>query len=336
MNKKTVTMIVDLQFGSTGKGLIAGAWAEKHRPDVVINANMPNAGHTYINDAGRTWIHKVLPNGIVSPELKYVMLGPGSVFSLDQLRKEFDGSSDLISLTQLVIHPDAVVLQDSHRTAEQSTLSRISSTMQGSGAALMEKMSRNPDRDNRAVKVLRNTEFAGCVKDQRAWQHIILNARCILAEGAQGYSLGLNAGFWPYCTSRDCTPSRFCADMGLPWNMLKDVIGTCRVHPIRVGNTADGYSGDHYLDQRELDWDKDMGMEPEKTTVTQRDRRIFSWSWVQFHEAMAYCAPTKIFLNFCNYDETWAASICDRIDEIYGFRPQYTGHGAHQSDIVGL
>lgn len=336
MNKKKVTMIVDLQFGSTGKGLIAGAWAEKYKPDVVINANMPNAGHTYINDAGRVWIHKVLPNGIVSPNLEHIMIGPGSVFSLEQLRKELSDSEDIIHLTQIMIHPDAMVLQDEHRRVEQECLSGISSTMQGSGAALVDKMARNPTRDFRAAKMLKGTEFETCLKDQRAWRHVISHAKNILAEGAQGYSLGLSAGFWPYCTSRDCTPARFASDMGLPWDMIKDVIGTCRVHPIRVGNTPDGFSGEHYLDQRELQWDKDLGIEPEKTTVTKRDRRIFSWSWLQIHEAMTYCAPTEIFLNFCNYNEAQAEEICKGFDRMYGFTPKYLGYGPRKSDVVGL
>lgn len=38
-----VTMIVDLQYGSTGKGAIAGYLSTKNDYDTVISANMPNA-----------------------------------------------------------------------------------------------------------------------------------------------------------------------------------------------------------------------------------------------------------------------------------------------------
>src|SRR5690554_4664471 len=124
-----VTMIVDLQFGSTGKGLIAGYLAEREAPDTVINANMPNAGHTYVDAKGRKFMHKVLPNGVVSPNLKRCMIGPQSVFSLEQLRKEAGECKDLLGDggSKLIIHPDAVVLQDSHRELEQANLSKISS-----------------------------------------------------------------------------------------------------------------------------------------------------------------------------------------------------------------
>ncbi len=44
-----VDLVVDLQFGSTGKGLLCGYLSESDDYDTVITANMPNAGHTYID-----------------------------------------------------------------------------------------------------------------------------------------------------------------------------------------------------------------------------------------------------------------------------------------------
>ena len=76
-------MILDLQFGSTGKGLLAGYLAKTKQPDVVVTAWGPNAGHTYIDEDGREYIHRMLANGIVSPKLKTVLIGPGSVLVID-------------------------------------------------------------------------------------------------------------------------------------------------------------------------------------------------------------------------------------------------------------
>ena len=61
---KKVDIIVDLQFGSTGKGALAGYLAANSDYDVVVSANMPNAGHTFIDSKGQRMIHKVLPSGI--------------------------------------------------------------------------------------------------------------------------------------------------------------------------------------------------------------------------------------------------------------------------------
>ena len=79
---KQINVIVDLQFGSTGKGLLAGYLAETTKPDTVITAWAANAGHTYINADGRKFVHTMLANGIVSPNLRsrYCLL----VFSAKQ------------------------------------------------------------------------------------------------------------------------------------------------------------------------------------------------------------------------------------------------------------
>ena len=341
MNNSKVTMIVDLQFGSTGKGLIAGYLAERDEHDTVINANMPNAGHTYINDVGRTWIHKVIPNGIVSPKLKNVMIGPQSVFSLEQLAKEVYNSADLLSGKTVWIHEGATLLHADHKAFEQANLSGISSTMQGSAAASIAKMLRNPKEDYQAKNSADLKEFADNIKisngvmvqviDNRKWILLLKASDNILAEAAQGYSLGLNAGFWPYCTSRDCVPARFMSDMGIPLSMLGTVVGTARVHPIRVGSTADGYSGDVYDDQDELTWE-DVGQKPELTTVTQRQRRIFSFSHQQIEEAIAACEPDEIFLNFVNYDIEKGTAIAKRYKE----QVRYIGFGAARCNIEDL
>lgn len=337
---KKVTMIVDLQYGSTGKGLIAGWWAETNKPDVVVTCNMPNAGHTYIDQKGQKMVHKVLPNGIVSPALQYVMIGPGAVFSLDRLAIELTNAYDLgyVKPEQLIIHPDAMILKEEHAKAEQRTLSGISSTMQGSAAAMVEKIMRGKDVSRAAAVASLShcpTWVTDAVVTHGRWIDIIGAAENILAEGSQGWSLGINSGFYPYCTSRDCTPARFLSDMALPIGMLKKVIGTARTYPIRVGNTPDGFSGGIYPDQTEIDF-KDIGQPDEYTTVTGRKRRIFTLSLQQLAEASFYCCPDEIFLNFANYLEepTDVADMMADIEATTGAPVGYIGYGPSFHDVT--
>ena len=343
---KKVDLVIDMQFGSTGKGLIAGYLAEKYGHDVVLTANMPNAGHTYINAAGRKWVHKALPSGITSPNLKIVGIGPGAVFDQERLLKEIGDSADVLNGKEVWIHECAAVLSPRHKEKEVSTLSAVSSTMQGSAAATVEKMMRDPNSAVLARNCLEHnasidSEGGLAVKvrvvSNKEWIEMLYAAKRILAEGAQGYSLGLNAGFWPYCTSRDCTPARFMADMAIPLGMLKNTVGTMRCHPIRVGNTADGFSGPCYPDQKELTWEE-LGVEPETTTVTGRIRRVFSFSHQQARDAILACQPTHIFLNFCNYDEQLADLIEDQVDgitrsELGHHAVTWKGHGATVLDV---
>ena len=129
-----------------------------------------------------------------------------------------------------------------------------------------------------------------------------------MIEGAQGYSLGINSGFYPFVTSRECTPRQIMVDCGLPGWINPTIIASMRTYPIRVANRYDsdgkmvGYSGPGYPDQEETTFEE-IGQEPELTTVTQLPRRIFNWSHDQLVESLNMIHPDEIFLNFANYME---------------------------------
>lgn len=320
---KKVDMIVDLQYGSTGKGLIAGYLAMKTQHDVVVNANMPNAGHTFIDAKGQKMVHKVLPNGIVSPRCKYALIGPGSVFDLGTLNKEMAQAREFgyMEGVTVMIHPNAVPLMPHHKKDEE-VLKSIGSTCQGSASAMVDKIRRSIKIDT----IARDTTYGHpCTIEE--YNNVIKNAHSILAEGAQGFSLGINEQFYPFCTSRDCSPARFMSDMAIPLPYLRKVIGTARTYPIRVGGT----SGGHYPDQSETSWEE-LGLEPETTTVTGRTRRVFTFSKQQIEEAMYMFAPDEVFLNFVNYldDSDEFADIA----AVFGAkRLKYLGHGPAINDV---
>jgi len=292
---KKADIIVDLQFGSTGKGAIAGYLAVNGDYDTVITANRPNAGHTFIDDAGNKMVTKILPNGIVGPTVKHALIGPGAIFSADQLLKELDmfskfGYGDI----NIFIHEAAVLLMPHHKHME-AEFSRIGSTQQGAAMAQIAKMERDEDND----PLCKGVDFGDpriMVVAPEAYYQLIKNAKSILIEGAQGYSLGIDAGFWPYCTSRNCTVNQFLSDTAMPHTYLRKVIGVARTYPIRVGGT----SGPGYSDQREVSW-KELRLDAEFTTVTQRERRVFTFSHDQIIEAIQANQPDEIFLNFCNH-----------------------------------
>jgi hypothetical protein len=76
--KTKIDMVVDMQYGSTGKGAIAGYLATHRDYDTVITANTPNSGHTFIDIDGNVMIHKVLPNSVVGENVFKVLIGPGA------------------------------------------------------------------------------------------------------------------------------------------------------------------------------------------------------------------------------------------------------------------
>src|SRR5690606_29852520 len=119
-------------------GLIAGYLAERDAPDVVVTAWSMNAGHTYINEQGRQFIHCMLANGVVSPNLKSILIGPGSQIGLDKLFTEVQQCRDLLgSKIPVYIHEHACIIQDHHIEEEAGPMTKIGSTKKGCGAALI-------------------------------------------------------------------------------------------------------------------------------------------------------------------------------------------------------
>lgn len=328
-----VTAIVDLQYGSTGKGLLAGYLSQRENYDTVVSANMPNAGHTFVDKDGTKYVNKVLPSGVLSENLATVCIGPGAVFDPYQLAREvkemFERRLKLgLYMPSVRVHEHAMMLGAYHVQKERESLSKISSTMQGSMEAMYEKMKRRTDgsyvvKDQKeflqSIRIddgdFHGVSLGDFITEHDSWIACMLRAQNILVEGSQGYSLGINAGFWPYCTSRDCTVWRLISDCAVPVTGELKVIGSARVHPIRVGNTSDGNSGGYYEDQQEISWEQ-LGVIPETTTVTNRVRRVFTFSEDQIAEAMTMNRVDEVFLNFCNYDPAEAFRVKDIIDRI--------------------
>lgn len=343
-----IRIVVDLQYGSTGKGLIVGKIAEDEGPDTVITAWAPNAGHTYIAKDGRKFIHTHLANGIVSPMLRRVLLGPGSLINPQQLLAEIAACSDLLEGVQILVHPHAAVVTDRHIEEEAGPMTKIGSTKKGVGAAMIQRIRRDPDDQNIAANCL---ALAPYVVTVAAYRSALRDAKNVLVEGAQGYGLSMYHGFYPYTTSRDVSLWQILADCGIPHDLLPQlmdtpnisVIGTCRTYPIRVANRFDthgtqvGYSGPCYGDQIEITFEE-IGQKTELTTVTKLPRRIFTFSRQQIAEAIEYNGAREIFLNFVNYcrSEEEVRDIVESIERTPNTVVKWIGLGPEYKDVYAM
>lgn len=348
--KGKATIICDMAFGSTGKGLMAGYLAERDKPDTIMSAWSANAGHTNIDSTGRKFVHCMLPNGITSPNLRTVLIGPGSQLNLNQLIEEARQCRDLLQSAKVIIHPNACVIQQRHVEEEAGPMTKIGSTKKGCGAAMVEKIRRDPESkiiakhfEHTVAIMAAEAEVPVYVGTAEEYELAIEEAERIQVEGAQGYSLGINAGFYPYVTSRECTPAQIASDTLLPLAMIGEIVGVMRTYPIRVANRYDeegnmvGWSGPSYRDQAELSFEK-IGQEVEYTTVTKLPRRIFDFSEEQCYRAMRTIRPTQILLNFYQYDTPEEAArkveIINRAAREIGCGGvRYLGHGPAVTDV---
>lgn len=285
-------VLVDGQYGSTGKGLAAGMLAEMFHDEVgfvTTNAG-PNSGHTSYWDTEKVVLCQLPTFGVIA---RYagseptIFMNAGAIIDRGRLQMEIEEHK--IETFGLFVHPTAAVTSDAGSEHEKSTLVHdIGSTGKGTGAALAAKIMRGPDA---VIGGVDNDFMLGGMPLGAAKDAVVF------VEVSQGFSLSLNAGgMYPYCTSRDCTVAQALSDANIHPNDLRQTMMVVRTYPIRVA----GNSGPCFDDQKELTWEE-LGQEPEITTVTKKVRRVFTFSVEQFKAAVACNQPEHIFLNFVNY-----------------------------------
>jgi len=348
MTAKHIAAVIDLQFGSTGKGQVAGTIAHHWKPDTVATAWGPNAGHTFRHEDFEG-VSRMLASSAIAPSVNSILIGPGSVVDLDMLTKEIEDRAHRLHGKTLVIHPQAAILQPNDAFLEK-TLVRIGSTMKGTAEAAIRKMRREEDavaawqgiNMGRLVEACREAQLLLYVSSFY-YDEIVDRSKKLIVEGAQGFSLGLHTDFYPRTTSRDVSTAQLFADCRLPfpgngsWPRIH-IIGVCRTFPIRVANRAvedhTYSSGGHYPDQHEMQWGE-LGRKAELTTVTQLPRRLFSFSYEQIRQAVRVCNPSHLALTFCDYlPEKSAPGFAENVETRVGRPVSFMSFGPKSSDIM--
>lgn len=332
LQKNRLNLVIDGQFGSTGKGLLCGYLALKQAEIepirfCITNAS-PNAGHTVdFNDGRGKLVCYHLPVSCLINKNALIYLCAGSIIDPDLLNKEIEYLG--VDKNQIVIHPHAAVVLPEHKEQEQqpcSSATKIASTQKGVGTALANKIQR---KGNVAIN-FKDTLLKEYRIQKLNVPYELQKFSYTLMEVPQGFGLSVNHGFYPYTTSRDITPMQALNDVGLSSDKLGSVHMSVRTLPIRVGNILDqngeelGYSGPFYSDSKEKTWEE-LGLPEELTTVTKRVRRIATFSHDQYHHALEVINPTHVFLNFCNYlTPSELKKLCSKLPvkpSLYGFGP---------------
>lgn len=359
MKKGKVTVVLDSQAGSCGKGKFIGYLAHRTNPEVAINNFMSNAGHTCILDDGTKIMTQHIPTSVISSNTT-LMIGPGAAITPHILFDEIIKYSDLIGNRDIYINPRAVVILEKHRE-EEARILRSGSTFKGCGSAQADKVMRQAilfgewyknwtdgwvkcnderydgytfDEVKRIIGVIMVSDTMDYINDT-----IDLGGN-IIVEGSQGCDLDINYGLdYPNTTSRQCHASQLVADCGISPMLVTDIIMIMRPYPIRISNTTnlkneDGStlitsSGD-YAGSEEITWDivKERCGAPaevqfgEMTTVTKKLRRVFEPNWARLKYVTKLNRPTEIALNFAqyiDYDILGKTSVEDITPKVWEF-----------------
>lgn len=321
-----LTVVYGGQFGSEGKGQVIAAIVRDevcdggHKAAFAVRVGGPNAGHTVRGANGEMVKVQSIPSPAFTNSRITPVIGAGGLVNIEVLKRELawwetqrfamaSGQED--QTKALLIDNLAMVVQPKHAQQESDAdlQGKIGSTKEGVGAALAEKIRRD------GAEVFRDVYPAlkahGALMTPDGFRALPINTVDMLnqtfipiyVEGTQGYLLSLStSGYYPFCTSRECGPEGILADVGLTPRAFVDAQMVCvfRTFPIRVG----GNSGDL---PNEIDWDTLKGESegyidtPERTTVTNRIRRIGRWDIGMVCRVVRETRPTSLAISFLDY-----------------------------------
>jgi adenylosuccinate synthase len=303
--ERLVDVLVGGQYGSEGKGQIASYLAPEY--DVLVRVGGPNAGHRVYEDLVPYTFHQ-LPSGTrVAPQAR-VVLGPGTTLSLTVLHQEI--SDCRLEPGRLFIDPQALLIEPSDVTFEEESLRKqIASTARGVGAATARKVLRTAAQP--IVRLAKDIEGLGPFlrPTREVLEDTYARGGRVFVEGTQGAGLSLHHGDYPYVTSRDTTASGCLAEAGIAPGRVRKTLLVCRTYPIRVQN-PDGGNGTSGPMVGELSWDDiarrsglplDELRTQERTSTTNRQRRVSEFDWVLLRKAASLNAPTDVVLTFVDY-----------------------------------
>lgn len=306
-----ILAVVGGQYGSEGKGVIVHSIANEY--GIHVRTGGPNAGHSF-KHAGRTWKQQVIPCGWTNPNALLV-IGRGALVDVAQLKKELDAIREVDPTIddRLIIDEKAGTISPQHHAEEGGVHGeihrRIGSTGEGVGAARIARIQRDSSKFQPIGSSV--STFGPWVGAGDGWLQRLLVRNTpgllyrkreggvpILLEGTQGSGLSLIHGPWPYVTSNDTNAAQLAADAGIAPRFVNRTLLVCRTFPIRVAGNSGPLEG-------ETTWDELSRLTGrpvlERTTVTNKIRRVGNWDLQKVLDAIVLNAPTSLAITFMDY-----------------------------------
>jgi len=301
--KRSVDVLVGGQYGSEGKGQVAAYLSPEY--DMLVRVGGPNAGHKVWTETGPITFHH-LPSGTTSNPVARIVLGAGAVVRTEALLKEIRQFK--VDSERLSIDPQAFVISDADIETERNLRKAIGSTGQGVGAASARRITeRSLARDSCALAA-NDPQLKQFIKPAgELLEDAYANGHRVMLEGTQGTALSLYHGDYPYVTSRETSVAGCLADAGISPARVRRIVMVCRTYPIRVQSPHGGTSGEM---SREISWEEIARRsrislkeirQTEKTSTTNRPRRVGEFDWSLLRSSASLNAPTDIALTFVDY-----------------------------------
>ena len=290
-----IDLVIGGQFGSEGKGSVV-SWLSKSqaRPfDVSIRTGSPNAGHTF--KAGGSLVKmRQLPCSWFEQKDNVLYVPAGAVINEEVFYAEVEMVNSRGFAGRVLVSPQAAVISEGAGEVEKAI--RTGTTGEGVGYTRGQKCLRQ------AILAKDCDRLKPFVPSPSDWlyQALMKDSYHLLVESTQGFGLSIDYWHYPFCTSTNLTPYRILDDAEIPWGAHRvNIWMVLRTFPIRIA----GNSGPMWL---ETTWDelrKKHGshIPEERTTVTNKVRRVGEFDVLQAVDAVHRCRPNNVVLTFFDY-----------------------------------
>ena len=237
---KPITIIVGGDYGSEGKGNVAGNIVVEKDIDIVVRTGAINAGHTvYYKD--KEYKMQLIPVGWVNPKTLLV-IGAGAYVHISTLLQEVAWINEAMPEAdvrdRLFIDFRAGLHSEVHlKTEHESKMhERMGSTGEGCSEAAIDKMHR--DFDYKRFSDLAVAKNFQIVDTAQMLNKAYDDGMSILLEGTQGTMLDFHLGHYPFVTSRQTFASNWITECGLSPSLEYNVLMVVRTYPIRVAGNS--------------------------------------------------------------------------------------------------
>jgi adenylosuccinate synthase len=220
-------IIVDLQYGDSGKGKVAHFLCKKNKYTHVIRYNGGgNAGHTIYHNDVKFVTHQVPVGvffGIKSIIGSGCALDPETFF--DEIKMLEKGG--IRTKGKIFIAKNAHIVTRAHKE-EDGKDKKVGTTKRGIGPTYRDKYGRTGTRAEEVA------ELQPYLIDLYEEFHVNNKNAVVLAEGAQGFGLDIDWGDYPFVTSSHCTAAGALLN-GLPPQSIRNIWGVAKAYETYVG-----------------------------------------------------------------------------------------------------
>lgn len=227
----TLDVIVDLQYGDSGKGKVAHflckkTLSKKKYTHVIRYNGGGNAGHTIFHKGTKFVTHQV-PVGVFFG-IKSIV-GPGCVVDPETFFKEIQMLEDggIKTKGKIFIAKNAHVVTAANKE-EDGKDTKVGTTKQGIGPTYRAKYGRT------GVRAENVPELKPYLVDIYEEFNVKNKKAVVLGEGAQGFGLDIDWGDYPFVTSSHCTAAGALLN-GFPPQSVRDVWGVAKAYETYVG-----------------------------------------------------------------------------------------------------